>query len=133
MDEKLEKFKQEKERVIGYTAVPLETRFAKIRTQETNYGDFVTDIVKAFYNCDAVAINSGGIRIDALVEPGPIKFSLISNIFDDFIVVKLVPGNLVYDILENSCSRYPAYEGRFLMVSGIRYTFDASKPPGARV
>lgn len=50
--------------MVGYTMVPLETRFAKIRTEETNYGDFVTDIVRAFYNCDAVALNSGGVRIN---------------------------------------------------------------------
>jgi 5'-nucleotidase len=36
-------------------------------------------------------------------------------------------------MLENSCSKYPAYEGRFLLISGVRYTFDAQLPPGSRV
>ena len=79
--------------------MPLETRFSKIRTQETNYGNFITDLVRAFYNCDAVVINSGGVRIDQLIPPGPIKFSMISNIFDDFLVVKYIPGKVLYDML----------------------------------
>lgn len=85
--------------MVGYTKVPLETRFAKIRTEETNYGNFITDLVRAFYNCDVVTINSGGVRIDELIPPGPIKFSMISNIFDDFLVIKLVPGNILLQML----------------------------------
>lgn len=78
-------------------------------------------------------INSGGIRIDQLVPPGPISFGMISNIFDDFLVVKLVPGRIVIEMLENACSKYPSFEGRFLQISGIRYAFDALLPPGSRV
>lgn len=93
----------------------------------------MTDLVRAFYNCDVVTINSGGVRIDQLIPPGPIKFSMISNIFDDFLVVKLVPGSILLQMLENSCSKYPAFEGRFLLVSGIRYAFDANLQPWSRV
>lgn len=58
---------------------------------------------------------------------------MISNIFDDFLVIKLIPGHILLQMLENSCCKYPAYEGRFLLVSGIRYTFDSQLPPGSRV
>jgi hypothetical protein len=44
-------------------------------------------------------LNSGGVRINEYIPPGPIKFSMISNIFDDFLVVKMVPGNIVMDML----------------------------------
>lgn len=80
-----------------------------------------------------MTLNSGGVRIDELIPPGPIKFSMISNIFDDFLVIKLVPGSILLEMLENSCSKYPAYEGRFLLVSGIKYTFDSELAPGSRV
>lgn len=35
--------------------------------------------------------------------------------------------------LENSLSKYPACEGRFPCVDGVRFAFDPSKPPGSRV
>lgn len=30
-------------------------------------------------------------------------------------------------------SQYPKLEGRFPILSGIRFTFDSSKPPGSRI
>lgn len=80
-----------------------------------------------------VTINSGAVRIDQLIPPGPLKFSMISNIFDEFLVVKLVPGSILVQMLENACSKYPSFEGRFLMISGVNYTFDSQLPPHARV
>lgn len=90
-------------------------------------------MARAYYNCDVMALNSGGIRIDKLIPPGPLKFSLINNMIDDWVIVKLVPGKLIYEMLENCCAKYPSYDGRFLMISGMVYTFDASQPPGKRV
>lgn len=133
MDSTLAVYEKENEKIIGYTLVPLETRFAKIRTRETNYGNFLTDLIKSYYNIDAVTLQSGSIRIDSLLEPGPLKYSTVSNVFDDFLVVKLVPGKILYDLLEHAVAKYPAFEGRFMMVSGIRFVFDAAAAPLSRV
>jgi len=35
------------EEVVGYTAVELECRFSKIRSEETNVGNFITDMMIA--------------------------------------------------------------------------------------
>lgn len=35
-------------------------------------------------------------------------------------------GELILEALENSVSRYPAYEGRFPCVSNLRFSFDPS-------
>ena len=35
--------------------------------------------------------------------------------------------------LENSCSQWPKAEGRFAQVAGVKFAFDARRPPGARV
>lgn len=80
-----------------------------------------------------MALNSGGIRIDKLIPAGPIKFSVINNMIDDWVIVKLVNGQKVVEMLEVSVSKYPSYDGRFLMTSGVRFTFDAALPPGKRV
>ena len=71
--------------------------------------------------------------MDTLIEPGPLKYSTISNVIDDFLVVKFVPGKVLYNLLQHAVSKYPAFEGRFMMVSGIRFTFDANKLPYQRV
>jgi hypothetical protein len=39
----------------------------------------------------------------------------------------------VLQLLEHACAKYPAFDGRFKLVSGITLTFNASKPPGNRV
>lgn len=35
--------------------------------------------------------------------------------------------------LENGVSKYPATEGRFPAISGIRFEFDPNRPPGNRI
>ena len=42
-------------------------------------------------------------------------------------------GAGIVEALENSCSAYPALEGRFAQVSGLAYAFDAARPAGSRV
>ena len=127
MDDKLAEYEKQNEKIIGYTLVPLETRFAKIRTRETNYGNFLTDLIRSYYNIDAVTLQSGSVRMDSLLEPGPLKYSTVSN------VVKFVPGKILHELIEHSVAKYPAFEGRFMMVSGIRFVFDAEAPPLSRV
>lgn len=55
--------------------------------------------------------------------------------FDNQIIVLEMKGQTLWDMLENGLStwtdEFPS--GRFLQVSGIRYTFDSSKPIGSRL
>lgn len=83
------------DKIIGYTDVELNTKFSDIRTKETNYGNFVTDLIKLYYECDCCAINSGFLRPDAIIKPGPLKLSMISNVINDVLVVKNVPGSAI--------------------------------------
>lgn len=48
-------------------------------------------------------------------------------------VVVKVTGHAILSALENGVSTYPALEGRFPQVSGIKYAFDPNLPPGKRV
>ena len=57
-----------------------------IRKKETNYGN-------------AVILHSGSIRSDAIIEPGPLKHSTISNVFEMYLIVKYVPGILIHTVL----------------------------------
>lgn len=48
-------------------------------------------------------------------------------------IISTVSGKDVVKALENGVSQYPKHEGRFPQVSGIKFVFDPSKPPGQRV
>jgi 2',3'-cyclic-nucleotide 2'-phosphodiesterase (5'-nucleotidase family) len=78
-------------------------------------------------------MNSGNFRMDTYIKAGPITFGVIENIITDKIVVKLVPGRILVEALENMVSMYPNLAGRYSAVSGIGFTWDASKKPGERV
>ena len=51
----------------------------------------------------------------------------------DSIVKLRMSGTRVLEALENAVSQWPAKEGRFAQVSGLRFSFDAREPPGKRV
>jgi 5'-nucleotidase len=53
--------------------------------------------------------------------------------FEDPCVVIQCTGAAIIAALENGVSTYPALEGRFPQVSGIRFAFDPAKPPMSRV
>lgn len=49
---------------------------------------------------------------------------------DDKIIVKLLPGSAIIKMLEYAVKGLPhSFMGSFLLVSGIKYTYDLSKTP----
>ena len=68
-------------KVIGYTAVDLEGRFDYLRSQETNLGNWITDIVFSEYEeVDICLINSGTLRYNSVIPKGPITARMIMNL-----------------------------------------------------
>ncbi|KAI0402575.1 Metallo-dependent phosphatase-like protein [Xylaria palmicola] len=120
---------------IGYTAAPLDARFRTVRLEESNIGNFVCDIMRHHYSGDCSLMASGTIRGDQIYPPGPILLKDIMSCFpfEDPVVVIRVPGQAIWDALENSVSQYPALEGRFPQVSNIKFAYDASRPSGSRI
>ena len=49
---------------LGELSVTLDGRFSSVRTQETNLGNLVTDIMVAALNADCALLNSGTLRSD---------------------------------------------------------------------
>lgn len=55
---------------------------------------------------------------------------MVSNIINDVLVVKEIPGRDLLAALEYSSNTFPEnYEASFLLVSGIKYTYDYRKTP----
>ncbi|KAK5126014.1 hypothetical protein LTR85_011369 [Meristemomyces frigidus] len=119
---------------IGYTAAPLDARFTTVRLKESNLGNFVCDILRFHYDAECCIMASGTIRGDQIYPPGVLLLKDILDCFpfEDPCVVIGVTGKAVVEALENAVSKYPALEGRFPQVSGIRFVFDPAKPPGRR-
>lgn len=120
---------------IGYTLSPLDARFCTVRSEESNLGNFVCDLMRTHYDGDCCIMASGTIRGDQIYPPGIIRLRDIMDCFpfEDPCVVIQVSGQALLDALENSVSTYPALEGRFPQVSNIKFTFNPSLPPRKRI
>jgi 2',3'-cyclic-nucleotide 2'-phosphodiesterase (5'-nucleotidase family) len=57
---------------VTTSTVPLDATFATNYHEESNYGNLVTDAMRAQADADVAITNSGGIRSDAVYGPGPI-------------------------------------------------------------
>jgi 5'-nucleotidase len=121
--------------VIGVSQTPLDSIFAHVRTSETSAGNFLADIARQAVDADIAMLNSGTLRANAVLGPGIIRMKDLVALLpmQDPIVKLCVPGEVILQALENAVSKWPAQEGRFAQVSGIRFAFDPSQAPGVRV
>ncbi len=123
-------------RVVGLTSVALDAREAAVRTGETNIGNMIADLMRRCVKADIAMLNAGTIRANALIPPGLLRardLVALLPFFGDVVVKVRVPGAVVLAALENSVSQWPAADGRFCQVSGVRFAFDAARAPGARL
>jgi 5'-nucleotidase len=125
------------EQIVGRTAVELDLKSADVRTRETNMGDFIADAFRQATRSDVGLVNGGSIRADTIIEPGVLtKRDVLSTLPYNNRVVKLqLTGAVIREALEHGVASLgvEAQPGRFPQVSGIRYAFDTSRPPGKRI
>lgn len=74
-----ESMKARLEKPIGYTAAPLDARFTTVRLKESNIGNFVCDLMRAYHQGDCCIMAAGTIRGDQIYPPGVIKMKDILN------------------------------------------------------
>jgi len=122
---------------VGATAVPLDALSKSVRTKETDIGNFIADAYRKAVGADIGFVNGGSIRADLSYLPGVLtKRDVLSMLpFNNPIVKIEVSGKLLMDILEHGVarSREDGEPGRFPQVSGLKFTYDASKLPGQRI
>ena len=109
----------------------------RIRSGETNLGDFVADGIYAYFNeiedlhCDIAIMNGGGIR--ANVDAGPWSFKTCKTVspFGNVACLMSVTGQQILDALEFG-ARFAGAEGKenggFLQVAGAKYEIHAMVP-----
>jgi 5'-nucleotidase len=122
---------------VGRTRVCLDAGSAISRNRETNLGSFLADALRRETKADVAILNGGSIRADASMPPGTLTERDVLNIlpFKSNVVVLEVSGEALRQALENGVSRSAedVEPGRFPQVSGLRFTFDVTRPAGSRV
>ena len=119
--------------VIGQCASDIPWSSALVRAQESPLGNLAADALRDYCDADIAIQNGGGIR--AGLTAGDVTVGDIFGMlpFDNKVTLVEVTGQTVWDALENGVDAYPELNGKFPQVSGIQYTFDASKPAGERI
>ena len=122
---------------VGSTTVALDARSAENRTRETNVGNFITDAFRKWTAADIGFMNGGSVRADGIIGPGKLtQRDLLSILpFKNKLVKIEVTGATLRAALEHGVSRSAedSQPGGFPQVSGIKFSFDASRPPGSRL
>ena len=109
----------------------------RIRSGETNLGDFVADGIYTYFNeieelhCDVAIMNGGGIRTDVEAGPWSFKTCKTGSPFGNVACLMSVTGQQIQDALEFG-ARFAGAEGKenggFLQVAGARYTIHPMIP-----
>jgi 5'-nucleotidase len=122
---------------VGRTSVALDARSKENRTKETNVGNFIADAFRKATGADIGFTNGGSVRADALIGPGRLtQRDLLSILpFKNKLVKIEVTGATLRAALEHGVSRSAedSEPGGFPQVSGVQFSFDASRSPGARL
>jgi 5'-nucleotidase len=122
---------------IGRANVALDARSAENRTRETNVGNFITDAFRKATAADVGLMNGGSVRADGIIGPGKLSMRDLLSIlpFKNKLVKIEVTGSTLRAALEHGVSRSAedSQPGGFPQVSGIQFSFDATRKPGARL
>lgn len=125
------------ESTVATIAFPLDGRDAVNRAQESALGDVVTDAIRLGTGADAAVMNSGTMRLDDMLPAGPITNYQLESIFlfgdETRIITFPITGSRLREILEHGVAAGSVGKGPYLQVSGLKYSWDPSKPSGSRI
>ena len=109
----------------------------RIRSAETNLGDFVADGIYAYFNeveklhCDLAIMNGGGIRADVPADDWTFKTCKQVSPFGNVACLMSVTGKQIQDALEFA-ARFAGEDGKenggFLQVAGATYEIHTDIP-----
>lgn len=128
---------------VAEAAIPLVGERTICRVEECNLGNLIADAYRAETDAQIAFMNGGGIR--ASIDEGTITMGeiLTTQPFGNTIATFALTGADVIAALENGVSQLELnangnvsrenLAGRFLQISGARYTIDPTQEPGSRI
>ena len=121
---------------VGETTVALDNEGSLCRFEECAIGNLIADAIRLETGAQIAVMNGGGIR--ASIDEGEITLGEVITVlpFGNLVSTFDLQGRYVWDMLENSVSRWNSPEGgtgRFLQVSGLRFTWDLNQEVGSRI
>lgn len=125
------------DQVIGRSDTRLDASEETVRNTESAWGNYLADVMRTAYPtvpADVAVLNGGAIRIDDAMS-GDLRWEHLARTFGfptRVALVWLTGKDLRETVLEQGISGGRG-EGRFLQVSGLRFSFDRSRPAGRRV
>ncbi|TQN62006.1 LysM peptidoglycan-binding domain-containing protein [Agrobacterium tumefaciens] len=125
-----------KAKVVGTSEGPIEGDRKICRVKECSMGNLVADATLARVKDQGVTIafaNSGGLR--SSIDGGDVSMGEVLTVlpFQNTVATFQLKGEDIRAALENGVSQIDDGAGRFMQVSGLKYSFDRSKPAGSRV
>ena len=125
-----------KNKVVAEAAAPIDGSRETCRAAECAMGNLVTDAILERTKDQGMTIaitNGGGLR--ASIDGGPVSMGEVLSVlpFQNTVATFQLKGSDVVAALENGLSQIEEGAGRFPQVSGMKYSFDKSKPAGSRV
>lgn len=125
-----------KSKVIGESAAAIEGDRKVCRAMECSMGNLVADAMLDRVKGEGVSIaiqNGGGVR--ASIDQGPITMGEVLTVlpFSNTLATFQLTGADIVASLENGLSDIENGAGRFPQVAGLKYSFDKTKPSGARI
>ncbi|MFC4358144.1 5'-nucleotidase C-terminal domain-containing protein [Halobium salinum] len=120
--------------VVAETETPLNATFAANYHRETNYGNLVTDAMRAEADADVAITNAGGIRSDSVYGPGNITGGDVFNTlpFSNTLVTVELTGAELEETLESQVITLDSDTGQEFgaeisqQTSGVRFEWNES-------
>ncbi len=106
--------------------------------KETTFGDLAADSLRDAADTDAAFVPSSAMRPVTLSAPS-IQQEKIADVLsattapENAYVTLRVKGKQILAALERSVSHLPESFDGYLQVSGLKVTYDPSRPPGSRI
>jgi len=125
------------DRVLGMAPEVIDAVDSTSRGGESRFGNLVADAYRLGTSADVALLNSGAMRLDDLLGPGPITAHEIESVFlfadETRVVTVSLTGARLRALLEHGVSQRRLGTGAYPQVSGVRFTFDARLPSGERL
>jgi 5'-nucleotidase len=124
-------------RPVATTSAAIDPDRSLSRRRASMLGSLVTDAMRAGTGADVALLNSGTLRLDEVIPPGPISNHQIEAIFpfadQTRVIIFPLTASQLRRLLEHSVSDGVIGTGGFLQVSGLSFTFDPSRASGNRL